>query len=61
MMPAQYVKPYVKTDKSDYIDADAPFENTDGDRGTNYPSKARTNNAPGEIGASRRHWCAGSS
>src|ERR1700738_2477027 len=26
LMPAQYVKPYVKTNKSDYIDADAIAE-----------------------------------
>jgi transposase len=26
LMPAQYVKPYVKTDKSDYIDAEAIAE-----------------------------------
>ena len=24
LIPAQYVKPYVKTNKSDYIDAEAP-------------------------------------
>ena len=26
LIPAQYVKPYVKTNKSDYIDADAIAE-----------------------------------
>src|SRR5437899_159585 len=31
LMPAQYVKPYVKTNKSDYIDADAVIKKTAGE------------------------------
>jgi transposase len=29
LMPAQYVKPYVKTNKSDYIDAEVPIKSDD--------------------------------
>jgi len=42
-MPAQYVKPYVKTNKSDYIDAEAIAEAVERRRYASYRSRAMTN------------------
>ena len=43
LMPAQYVKPYVKTNKSDYIDAEAILRQSDGRRCASYRSRPMTN------------------
>ena len=52
LMPAQYVKPYVKTNKNDYIDAEAIAEAVDRPRMRYVPIKSE-----GQLGPNVKPLC----
>jgi transposase len=59
LMPAQYVKPYVKTNKNDYIDAEAIAEAVDRPRMRYVPIKSEEQLAMQSVHRVRERWVKG--